>query len=78
MGDCAHRNWLEDVTIHDFRRTFSTYLNAIGIGAFTLAAILGHKVPNFDVTSIYAQPDREKMKEAIDSWKPICRVGSSD
>jgi integrase len=57
---------LEDVTIHDFRRTFSTYLNAIGIGAFTLAAILGHKVPNFDVTSIYAQPDREKMKEAID------------
>ena len=57
---------LGDVTIHDFRRTFSTYLNSIGIGAFTLAALMGHQVPGFDVTAIYARPDRERMKEAID------------
>ena len=56
---------LEDVTIHDFRRTFATYINSIGVGAFTLAALMGHQVPGFDVTSIYARPDLEKMKEAI-------------
>ncbi|HOW60027.1 MAG TPA: site-specific integrase [Candidatus Omnitrophota bacterium] len=57
---------LEDVTIHDFRRTFATYLNQIGVNAFTLAALMGHQVPGFDVTSIYARPDLESMKEAID------------
>lgn len=57
---------LKDVTIHDFRRTFATYLNSIGVGAFTLAALMGHQVPGFDVTSIYVRPDLEKMQEAMD------------
>jgi integrase len=57
---------LEDVTIHDFRRTYATYLNQIGVNAFTLAALMGHQVPGFDVTSIYARPDLEGMKVAID------------
>ena len=56
----------DDVTIHDFRRTFATYLNQIGVNAFTLAALMGHQVPGFDVTSIYARPDLEGMKVAID------------
>lgn len=57
---------LTDVSIHDLRRTFATYINGLGVGAFTLAALMGHKVPGLDITAIYAKPDRERMREAID------------
>ena len=59
---------LGDVTIHDLRRSFASYLEAIGsIGHFTIQALLGHKVAGqLKTTSIYVRADLEKMREAMD------------
>ena len=59
---------LGDVTIHDLRRSFASYLEAIGsIGYFTIQALLGHKVAGqFKTTAIYVRADLEKMREAMD------------
>lgn len=51
--------------IHDMRRTFATYLQSIGTDPFTIAALLGHQLPGFKVTSIYARVQSDSMIAAV-------------
>ena len=50
---------------HDLRRTFATYLLSVGTDPFTIAALLGHQLPGFKVTSIYARAQQETMVTAV-------------
>lgn len=55
---------IEDLTIHDLRRTFSTWLED-KVGRATLKALLNHKSVR-DVTDIYARSTESKMREAAE------------
>ncbi len=59
---CAQAN-IEDVTFHDLRRTFATYLNALGVNGFVISELLGHRVGT--VTGIYARVPGETLREAV-------------
>jgi len=69
---------LGDVTIHDLRRSFASYLEAMGsIGHFTIQALLGHKVAGqLKTTSIYVRADLEKMREAMDRLEMYLELSS--
>ena len=57
---------LEDVTLHDLRRTCGSYLAQAGVPLHTIGAILGHK--DEVVTKLYArlaQDDERKALEAL-------------
>lgn len=57
---------IEDLTIHDLRRTVGTWLASLaGLPMLTVSALLNHKVPGGGVTAIYARPMGEALKEAV-------------
>ena len=66
-----HRPWhdirtaagLEDVTIHDLRRTCGSYLAAAGVSLPTIGRALGHKSQNS--TAIYARLDVDAVRKEL-------------
>jgi len=54
---------LDDVTIHDLRRTMATWMAMTGAPYQVIAQLLAHKMPG--PTSIYARMDVEPVREAI-------------
>lgn len=52
------------VTPHAFRHYFTNRLKKAGVGSFTMAAILGHKL--VDTTQIYTNTSQAEMRDAVD------------
>lgn len=66
---------LTDVVIHDLRRTFGTYENALIDNPFVIARSMGHK--SLASTRIYARLQRDPLKVAIDKTvKSLIATGS--
>ncbi|MBT5827362.1 MAG: tyrosine-type recombinase/integrase [Alphaproteobacteria bacterium] len=61
---------IEDLTIHDIRRTLATYLNQTESNPFIISAILGHQ--NKNVTETYARSSLEAQRDSIGrAWSKI-------
>ncbi len=56
---------LEDVTLHDLRRTCGSYLAQAGVPLHTIGAILGHK--DEVVTKLYARLARDDERKALEA-----------
>jgi integrase len=54
---------IEELTIHDLRRTLATTLSDNHVNEFTIANILGHT--NKKVTGIYSRTRLETMYQAL-------------
>ena len=70
---------IEDVTIHDLRRTTASWMAMTGASQPIIAQLLGHRLPG--VTSIYArlavEPVREALQVAVDRIWAVSQ-GDSD
>ncbi len=55
---------IENLTIHDLRRTFASYLVTLGVHQYVISKLLGHK--QVGVTQTYARPQDETLKEAVE------------
>ncbi|MFC1660871.1 tyrosine-type recombinase/integrase [Gemmatimonadota bacterium] len=63
---------LDDLTIHDLRRTVGTWLASLaGVPVAVVAALLNHKPPGAGVTAIYARPMEEAMREAVEELEGL-------
>lgn len=51
------------VSLHDFRRTYATYAESLGIGRYTIKRLLNHKTEKSDVTEGYVQRNLEQLEE---------------
>lgn len=70
---------LEDVTIHDLRRTVATWLtNLAGVPVGTVAALLNHKVPGAGVTAIYTRPMEEAVRAAVSELEQLIIASSAE
>jgi len=56
---------LEDVTIHDLRRTAGSYMAQAGVPLQVIGEVLGHQSEAF--TKVYARLSEENEREALDS-----------
>ena len=65
FGKLCEDTGVEGLRFHDLRRTFATYLLNVGTDPFTIAKLLGHQLPGFKVTSIYARAQSETMTAAV-------------
>lgn len=65
---------LDDVRIHDLRRTVGSYMAISGASPYIIGAALGHKDPRS--TAIYArlnvQPIRDAFEQVERQWETIC------
>jgi len=62
--------WVRDdsgveFTIHDLRRSFITYAEALDIGLLTIKAMVNHRIATNDVTGGYARITVERMREPM-------------
>lgn len=55
---------IQPVTLHDFRRTIATWMNAEGASESIIAAILAHKYRN--ITGIYARATEDAKRVALE------------
>jgi integrase len=63
---------LEDLTIHDLRRTVGTWLaNLAGVPEHTIAALLNHKTRGAGVTAIYARTMDAPLRKAVKSLEKL-------
>ncbi len=63
---------LEDVTIHDLRRTVGTWLtNLCGVPVSNVSALLNHQTPGAGVTAIYARPMDEALRGAVEELEHL-------
>ena len=54
-----------EFTIHDLRRSFITYAEALDIGLLTIKAMVNHRIGGNDVTAGYARITVERMREPM-------------
>ncbi len=77
MRTCSTLANIENLRIHDLRRTLATYLNKTESNPFIISTILGHQ--NTGVTEIYARTSLEMQKDAIGrAWDKIQEFIDSD
>ena len=62
--------WIRDdskveFTVHDLRRSFITYAEALDIGLLTIKAMVNHRIATNDVTGGYARITVERMREPM-------------
>ena len=55
---------IDRISSHDFRRTFSTVLNEVGVGFADVQALMNHKSKN--VTLMYVQNNLPKLRQHIE------------
>jgi integrase len=68
---------VEDVTIHDLRRSVGSHLAMQGVGLPIVGAILGHTSP--DATAIYARLQPDAGREALDRYAAmLTELGGQD
>jgi len=58
---------LEDVRMHDLRRTIGSWMAITGASLLTIAYALGHKISSLSVTAVYARASVEPIREAMDT-----------
>ena len=63
---------LNDLTIHDLRRTVATWLTHMGkVPLSTVSALLNHKTPGAGITAIYTRPVFESMREGLETMAKL-------
>src|SRR5690606_28310316 len=55
---------LEDITLHDLRRTAGSFMAQAGVPLQVIGEILGHQ--NSDVTRVYARLSEENERQALE------------
>jgi integrase len=60
------RAGLEDLRIHDLRRTVGSWLTDLGYSEYIIKNILNHAVP--DVTGVYARPSLDPLRQALQDY----------
>ena len=60
------RAGLEDLRIHDLRRTVGSWLTDLGYSEYIIKNILNHSVP--DVTGVYARPSLNSIRQALQDY----------
>jgi len=53
-------------TVHDLRRSYVTYAESLDIGAFSLKALLNHRLDESDVTSGYIRITTERLRAPVE------------
>jgi integrase len=81
IGRALRRNLdtlgIEDLRLHDLRRSAATALQRLGIDYMVIQQILGHSVPG--ITAVYARHDYSKeMREALDRLASHIQALASD
>lgn len=61
------RSGLEDVRMHDLRRTLGSWMAITGASLLTISYALGHKLASLSVTAVYARASVEPIRQAIET-----------
>lgn len=65
------------IAAHDLRRTFATVANEIGLGAYTIKALMNHRDAN-DVTAQYIQRTATKLRDPMQRINDQITGGNHD
>jgi integrase len=61
------RAGLEDITLHDLRRSVASWMASSGVSLQVIGQVLGHAPGDLKATSIYARLQRDAAREALDA-----------
>ena len=62
---CLMKAAIQDFCYHDLRHTFATRLRANKVSIEDIAALLGHDLKKYRMTLRYANPDLDRLHEAV-------------
>ena len=65
MGELREKSGLEDITLHDLRRTAGSHMAQAGVPLQVIGEVLGHSHPG--VTKLYARLASENERQALDT-----------
>ncbi len=58
---------LEDVRMHDLRRTLGSWMSITGASLLTISYALGHKLASLSVTAVYARANVDPIRQAMET-----------
>jgi integrase len=61
------RAGLEDVRMHDLRRTLGSWMAITGASLITISYALGHKLASLSVTAVYARASVEPIRQSMET-----------
>jgi len=60
------RSGLDDLRIHDLRRTVASWLAEMGHSEYVIKKVLNHSVP--DITGVYAMVGADPVRDALEQY----------